>query len=264
MTPMRALPSSAAELATRPPRAWRVEPDRPPDPTLVAITAPGSLEAEQYRTLGVALERLHRGLPSLVVTITSARPGEGKTTTAINLAAVIAEAASARVLLIDADLRRPQVMNRLGLESWDGPSLTERLGAPPGSPEPITTRTSPFRISVLPAGRPTEEPSALLRSARLPEIMQAARETFDWVIVDAPPLLPVPDCGLLAPFTDGVLMVVAAHRTPREFVREALDALEPERLLGIVFIGDDRRMSRYQKYYSSYISSRARGETPLT
>jgi Mrp family chromosome partitioning ATPase len=105
------------------------------------------------------------------------------------------------------------------------------------------------------AGGTAGDAYALLQSPRFGVLFDAARARFDCVIVDTPPILPVPDGRLIAPLVDAVLLVVAAHETPRALVEAALDATEPEKLAGFVFNGDAGPLSEYRHYYSPYYAS---------
>ena len=176
-----------------------------------------------------------------MLAVTSAGVGDGKTTTAINLATVLAQSPKTRVLLVDTDLRRPLVAANLGLTD-SGPGLVGalldtrcELGA--------VVRSTPFHLDVLPAGRPAGNPYQVLGSSRVGQILEEARDTYDCVILDTPPVLVVPDCRLMSQWVDGFLVVVAAHRTPRKLFGETLGALDPAKVLGIVFNRDDRPLS---------------------
>ncbi len=227
----------------------------PIDGRLVSLLAPNSLEAEQYRTLRHVLEE--RRAEMRVIAVTSAVSGEGKTTTAINLAAALAQDAETRVLLVDADLRAPSVGRLLGLDSA-APGLVESARDGNGTPEDFVKRRPPSRLAILPAGRTPEHPYEALKSAGIGKVMQAARGLYDFIVVDTPPLLPVPDNRALAKWVDGFLLVVAAHRTPRHLLEEGLRVLEHARVAGIVFNGDDRPSSAY--YGSYYGHGRDQGD----
>jgi capsular exopolysaccharide synthesis family protein len=218
---------------------------------LVSLSAPGSFEAERYRSLRHVIEQRRTERETTVIAVTSAAPGDGKTTTAINLAGTLAQAPSARVLLVDADLRLPSVVEQLGLGDPE-PGLVEAIRDPGADLEGLVRRCDPWNLSVLPAGRPPQAPYEVMRSPRLGELLQEARGRYDTIVVDTPPLVPVPDGRLLGRWVDGFLLVVAAHRTPRRLVEDALDMMEPERLIGIVFNGDDRPWRGYYGYYGSY------------
>src|SRR6266568_4692032 len=185
-------------------------------------------------------------------------PGRAaETTMPINLAAALAQDAETRVLLVDADLRAPSVGRLLGLDSA-APGLVESARDGNGTPEDFVKRRPPSRLAILPAGRTPEHPYEALKSAGIGKVMQAARGLYDFIVVDTPPLLPVPDNRALAKWVDGFLLVVAAHRTPRHLLEEGLRVLEHARVAGIVFNGDDRPSSAY--YGSYYGHGRDQGD----
>jgi Mrp family chromosome partitioning ATPase len=117
-----------------------------------------------------------------------------------------------------------------------------------------------FRLSILPAGRSPTVPYELLESPRLAELLHEARERYDYVVLDTPPLAPVPDSRVIAGHVDGVLMVVSAHKTPRKLLEDTLSILDPTKVIGIVFNNDDRPLSGYYGYYGyGYGSHHRRG-----
>ncbi|MGH9749979.1 MAG: CpsD/CapB family tyrosine-protein kinase [Candidatus Polarisedimenticolia bacterium] len=222
------------------------------DPRLVSLVAPGSFEAEQYRALRQRLERRHEAGAFRIVAITSATVSDGKTTTAINLAGALAQASDTRVLLVDADLRRPAIATHLGLENPDGAGLVDAILDPAGSLRAVTRPLPGFNLTVVTAGRFPPSPYEVLRSARLGILLEEARRAYDYVVVDTPPILPVPDTRLITPVADALILVVAAHRTPRGLLAEALRLLDPAKVAGLVFNGDDRPLSGYSAYYEGY------------
>ena len=216
---------------------------------LISLLRPASFEAEQYRALRHLIEQFRGGADVAVIAISSAAIGDGKTTTAINLAGSLAQASDARVLLIDADLRRPSVVAQLGMTT--GPMkgvvdfvLDQRLKL-----EAVTTRHPGFNLSVVSSGMTTSVPYEILKSARFGELLEEARQGFDYIVVDTPPSVGLPDCRVLSRWLDGFLLVVAAHKTPRRLLEEALKTIEPEKLIGLVFNNDDRPMSGYYRGY---------------
>jgi len=237
------------------PAHFCIGPAGPIDRRLVSMLAPNSFEAEQYRALRHVVEERRSELA--VIAVSSAAPGEGKTTTAINLAAALAQSAESRVLLVDADLRVPSAGRLLGLGDFL-PGLAEAVREPGADLEDFVMRCSPSRLSFLPAGRIHDNPYDVLKSPRIGEIVQAARRRYDTVVIDTPPIVPVPDSRVLAKWVDGFLLVVAAHRTPRHLVEEALHLLSHAKVAGIVFNGDDRPSSAYYGYYYGY--DRPRGD----
>ncbi len=222
---------------------------------LVSLVAPDSFEAEQYLVLRHVIEQRRRIHEMSVIAVTSAAAGEGKTTTAINLAGALSRDPDARVLLVDADLRLSSVGNHLGLGAA-GRGLVDIISDPDLALADLIRHRPPFNLAILPAGRVSDAPYEVLKSRRLGELLDEARRRYDTVIVDTPPLIPVPDGRVLAKWADGAILVVAAHKTPRRLVEEALELLEPEKVIGIVFNGDDRPFSGYYGYYDGYLRSR--------
>jgi Mrp family chromosome partitioning ATPase len=138
--------------------------------------------------------------------------------------------------------------------------LADAISRPDVPLDRVVRGRPPFNLAVLPAGPPPASPYEALRSGRLGELLEEARERFDYIILDTPPLVPVPDCRVLEPFVDGFLVVVAAHRSQRTLLEEALMLLPPSKVLGIVFNMDDtqRRYYRYSPYGASHNGARAR------
>ena len=220
---------------------------------LVSLLSPDSFEADQYRTLRHSVEWLRKESGLQVLAVTSAGPGDGKTTTTLNLAGALAQGPGARVLVVDADLRRPSVTGYLGFGALTSPGLAEALVDPAYDVRRTTRRVDGFNLSVLPAGAPQRAPYELLNSPRLEELLREARDLYDFVLVDTPPLVPLPDCRLIGKWVDGFLVVVGAHKTPRRLVAEALHLLDPAKVIGLVFNGDDRPTFGYYGYYDYYI-----------
>ena len=219
------------------------------DERLVSLVTPASFEAEQYRGLRHFVEQFHATGDLQVVAVSSPGPGDGKTTTAINLAGALAQAPEARVLLIDADLRRPALGQFLGLGDTRGADLVGMIKDPSLTFNRIVQQPLPFNLSVICAGQAPSSPYEVLKSPRLGELIEEARRRYDYVIVDTPPLTPFHDCRVIARWVDSFLLVVAAHRTPRWLVEEALTTLDQTKIRGIVFNQDDRRVSsRYSPY----------------
>ena len=223
-----------------------------PEEHLVSLLAPRSFEAEQYRVLGHAIEQMHRDVGLCVLAVTSPAVGDGKTTTAINLAGTLAQGARARVLLVDGDVRRKSVEQQFPMLDPDAPGLGEAILQPRLTLDDVVHTLPEFNLSVLLAGR-CDDPYEMLKSDRLGDIVRDARERYDYVVVDTPPLVPLPDCRALAKRVDGFLMVVSAHRTPQRLLEEALGVLDPAKLLGIVFNRNDRRVSDSYGYYGAYV-----------
>jgi len=223
---------------------------------LACLLSPQSFEADQYRVLRQFLAEARVARPLRILAVTSPAAGDGKTTTSINLAATLAQTSGSRVLLVDTDLRRPFVATNLGLRP-DRPGLAE-AAVDEGLQLSDVVQSTPYNLAVLPAGTPPSNPYQALESPRVGQLLEQARDSYEYVVLDTPPVLLVPDCKLMSQWIDGFLLVVAAHRTPRKMLGDALSALDESKLLGIVFNGDDRPMGGYYgKYYGSYYHDRS-------
>jgi capsular exopolysaccharide synthesis family protein len=222
------------------------------DTHLVSLTAPASFAAEQYQGLRLTIERVGRARNMQVIAVTSPAAGEGKTLTSINLAGALVRGNEARVLLVDADLRRPSVARQLGLTGSDA-GLADVLTDERTHLAQVVHTIEPFHLDVVTAGIPKAAVHQLLRSPRLEGLLREARERYDFIVIDTPPLLPVFDSALLAKASDGVLMIVSANQTPRKLLGEALNLLDPAKVLGIVFNRDARPLfGYYDAYYREY------------
>ncbi|HEV7188897.1 MAG TPA: polysaccharide biosynthesis tyrosine autokinase [Blastococcus sp.] len=177
---------------------------------------------EDYRQLKTNLQFLSVDDPPKVIMVSSALPAEGKTTLSINLALALAEG-GLRVALVEADLRRPRVTHYLELVS--GPGLTNVLAATAEFDEVVQLYSS-TGVSVLAAGPTPPNPGELLASAHMSTLLDKLRGTHDFVIIDAPPLLPVADASGLAPLVDGVVLSVRYGSTRKDHLRQATLTLE--------------------------------------
>ena len=218
---------------------------------LVSLVAPGSVAADQYRGLRYSIERLRKDSGIHAIAVTSPSPGDGKTVTTLNLAGALAQGQDARVLVIDADLRKPSVADYLALDGLRSPGLSDALRDPRYELHQIVRHLKGFNLWVVPAGPPELTPYELLSSARLDALLREARRDFDVVLVDTPPSLLMPDCRLIERWVDGIVLVVAANKTPRKLVGEALSQLDPSKVLGVVFNADDRPTASYYGYYGT-------------
>jgi capsular exopolysaccharide synthesis family protein len=256
-TPQPVRPAAAPAPEVKPAQPVTLQP--PPadsadgvDDHLVSLVAPAAFEAEQYRALRHTVEQLHKAHDLRVVAVSSPGVGDGKSTTAINLAGALAQAPDARVLLIDADLRRPSVARLLALGSSDGPGLVNAILDPAVTLEQVARPRPPFNLSVIVAGEVPPSPYEVLKAPRLGELIDEARRHYDYIVVDAPPLCTVQDCRVIAHWVDGFLLVVAAHQTPRQLVDEALNVVERGKMLGLIFNGGDHLPSGYTGYHGYY------------
>jgi Mrp family chromosome partitioning ATPase len=159
---------------------------------------------------------------------------------------------------VDADLRDPGVDKRLGIKDARNGGLVGAILAPALSLEDVVAPRPPFRLSVLPAGQRVASPYEMLKSPRLGELLDEARQRFDYVVLDTPPVVSLSDCRLIGNWVDGFVIVVAAHRTPRKLVEEALNVLEPAKVLGFVFNNEGRSAGYAYRHNGSASGNRRR------
>lgn len=200
---------------------------------------------EQYRRLGA---RLHLGQAqqgTKVVMVTSALVGEGKTVTATNLALTLSESYKKRVLLIDADLRRPGVHELFGIPNFTG--LNDGIRSGEERQVPVVRVTD--HLSVLTAGRPDADPMSVLSSDRMRRVVSDAAAAFEWVIIDTPPVALLSDAHLLATLVDTVVLVVRAGVTPLQAIQTATLVVGRDKIMGVVLnCADKPPRSRYRYY----------------
>jgi capsular exopolysaccharide synthesis family protein len=208
----------------------------------ISLLQPESYVAEQFRALRGRIDALAAQRPITTVTVTSAFPGEGKTTCAVNLAIVTALSLGRRVLLIDCDLRRPKVHQSLGLTPEYG--LAEVLTGDATFDEAVI-RTEGANLDVLGVrGRPPN-PSELLGSAAMRELVDGLSERYDRIILDTPATLGLPDAKAVSELCDGMVMVVRADMTSETDIQAVLEILDRRRMLGMLINGVDADQGRY-------------------
>lgn len=228
---------------------------------LVSLLTPTTPEAEQYRSLRHIVERLHKGTGLSVMAVSSPAAGDGKTTTAINLAGSLAQARENRVLLVDVDLRRPSVSRCLALDTVKGQNLISAILDANLSLDTVVKQCVPWmdNLSVLSAGGHLANPYELLKSARFADLVKDMRQCYDYVVFDTPPLIPFPDCQILEEWVDGFLIVMTPYKTPRKLAEEALSVIAPAKIIGLVSNNDNRPALRY--HYSSYHAYNSSSDT---
>lgn len=189
---------------------------------------------ERFRMLRSRLYQIRSTRKLESVLVTSALPGEGKTFVASNLAIIIARQPSAKVLLLDAHLRRPRLHFALGAPS--GPGLAEYL-AEEACVEEVVQYNNQANLCFISAGERLANPGELLAGPRMNKLLESLYPVFDWIIIDSSPVLLVSDPLVLADMVDGVLQVVAAGSTDREAAQNASREFQDKRLLGVVLNG---------------------------
>jgi non-specific protein-tyrosine kinase len=226
---------------------------------IFAINQPKSLAAEAYRTLRTNLQFSSLDIPLRSLVVTSAVATEGKTTTAANLAVVMAQAGN-RIVLVDGDLRRPSAHKLFDLPNRTG--LTTALVEDPEALNGYLQESGIENLRVLTAGPIPPNPQELLGAQRMKELLRRLEEEADIVVIDTPPTLVVSDANVLAARASGVLMVVNTGKTRRAAVRQAVEGLRKvgANLLGCVLNMVTTRGGRSAYYYSSYYYSHYYGD----
>lgn len=218
------------------------------DRHLVAALAPHSLAAEQYRSLRTRVKQAENGRAIRAIAVTSPSKGDGKSLTAANLALTMAQEFQQRVLLVDADLRRPAVHQLFGIP--DTPGLADVLmGA--GDVNQALVSLPEFHLTLLPAGAPPSHPAELLGASAMRRVLDTLRTRFDRILIDMPPVEPLADVHVVTPMVDGVLMIVRAGITPKPAIQQALSRLDGSKVLGLVLNetgGSTESDYRYEGY----------------
>jgi capsular exopolysaccharide synthesis family protein len=224
---------------------WSVESERV-EPRLVAITQPHSTYCEEYRSLRTHV--LHKSqrqkLQSIV--IASTNPGEGKSITALNLSWLLAQTDGVKALIIDSDLRMPSLTDYLGIETDKG--LSEILAGRATLAESII-KLEPAGLHLLPGGEARSDVAELISGPKFKEILREARDLFDYVIIDAPPLGIFTDATVLINHADGALLVVRSGKTKYATVHQILEQLPRDRMLGVILNQSEDVLNESQYSY---------------
>jgi polysaccharide biosynthesis transport protein len=245
-------------LPGRGPKSAAHEMRTPAKQSLVS-QSPISIASESYRSIRTSLLLSQAGKPPQVILLTSPLPGEGKTVTALNLAAVLAQDGYS-VLLMDGDMRKGCCHERLGLGRNGGLSniLTGGIGLQDG-----IQQTSIDRLSLLSRGAPPPNPSELLGSRIMKETLKDLREIYDFILIDSPPIVGISDAAILSGATDGVLLILDGQSTSTFYAQKAVERLDMvrARLLGVVLNGVNLQhpyysyLRSYDSYYSNGLTS---------
>ena len=222
----------------------------PADEKLVRAPSANALSVEQYRRLASMLHdaQTARGLKSIIVT--SAVPMEGKTLTVANLALTLSESYKRRVLLIDADLRRPSVHNIFRIAKNRG--LSEVLRG--DRFDSAEVRLTP-QLSVLLSGHTDQNPTAALSSDRMRQLVEDCKQKFDWVLLDTPPIGLLSDAQIIVRLAQSALFVIRAGVTPFAAVERAIEELGRDYVLGTVLNGVELQALPARGYYDGYYTA---------
>ena len=215
---------------------------------LITLSRPQSQMSEAYRALRTSLLLTSLGAPPKTIIITSALPQEGKTTTSINTATVLAQKGT-RVLLIDADLRRPSIHKTLGMGPRAG--LSNVLTGGTTLQEATVRSTLLPNLFILPAGTPPPNPAELLASSQMMDLLAELREQYDHIVVDTPPTLSVTDAVVLSTRADAVVLVIRSGQTTKPALRRSRDILAQvnARVAGVLLNAVDLDSPDYYYYY---------------
>jgi polysaccharide biosynthesis transport protein len=215
---------------------------------MVTQVRPQSQMAESYRALRTSLLLSNLGAPPKVIMVTSARPQEGKTTTSINTAIVLAQK-GVRVLLIDADLRRPSVHKTLGMGPRSG--LSNVLTGSANIQQAISASPILPNLWILPAGTPPPNPAELLASSNMKDLVDGLRDQYDHIVIDTPPTLSVTDAVVLSSRADATILVIRSGQTTKQALRRARDILMQvnAHVAGVLLNAVDLTSPDYYYYY---------------
>lgn len=232
-----------------------VQPVRPHDKNLISINEPNSFPSEQFRMLRTNMLFPKNGRPPKSVLITSAIPGEGKSFVAANLAVTIAQNPDKNVLLIDCDMRRPAVQDIFGYDQLPGLSDYLTKDTPLSS---ILVKTPHERLTILPGGSPPPNPSELLSSRRMANLLMEVKSRYDdrFIIIDAPPPSLTSEANLIARMVDGIFMVIRCGLTSRDIIANMINNIGKEKIIGIIANDMDLSFGSYQNGKYSYYSNR--------
>jgi protein-tyrosine kinase len=226
---------------------WRLDLERN---VFIDLATPPAVR-EQFRTLRSHLYQIRDKQPLRSILVTSSLPGEGKTFVANNLAHALARQQNCRVLLIDADLRRPDLHPGFGAPS--SPGLAEYLkGEIPETT--VIQRGLPEYLCFIAGGSKPQNPAELIANGRLKSLLQTIGPGFDWVILDSPPTLPVSDALMLAELCDGVLTVIRAAQTSFDSAQKSCQQLREKNLLGVALNCADEGAA-YGSYYAEELNT---------
>jgi len=250
-----AVQASRDWLSVPPDRVLHPKPS--PEQRLITLTNHNSQGAEMFRVLGTRLAHMkdRRQLNRLLVT--SAVVDEGKSVIAINLAIALAQRPGERVLLMEADLRRPTAAVLLSSKTL--PGITEWHEGKLQIQDALY-QVGNFPLWFLSAGKGLSEPLPVLESLEFANLLETVSAHFDWVVLDSTPMLPMADAASLARLCDGVLVVVREGHTRRKLLNKALESLDKKKLLGIVFNEAASQQISYDRYYGGeYYAKKAGG-----
>ena len=266
-----AINPAATELVSREPHALRPAGDpgqlivfsrvvpsqaksSPPGDTQRLISAIDESDPvlDQLRSLAASLHQARPGRELKVIAVTSSVSGEGKTLLAANLALTLSRSYMRQVLMIDADMRRPNLHRLFGVSSQEG--LHTALDSVREG-RPVAVQEVAPRLALIPAGKPVRDPISVLASDAMQRMMSGATTAFDWVMIDTPPVGMLPDVSLLSSLSDAVLLVVESGRVRYDLVQRTVESVGADRIFGVVLnkVPESDIVAAYgMHYYAPY------------
>lgn len=223
------------------------------DTRIIAHTGKYPIIAEEYRIMQTALHALIGGKDIKVIALTSSQKDEGKTITTCNLAVTLATDSKNKVLLIDCDLRKPDIHNLFNIKR--SPGLSDIINGACRINDILNSPTI-GNLFILPVGSITQNPSELLRRQETRNLIADLKKSFDYVIIDTPPVMPVSDSRILGVLCDAIILVARAEKTSRKSIKETLWLLETAKIKPIATVLTDYQppfysSTEYSKYYGS-------------
>lgn len=218
------------------------------DKSILTYYQPKGAVAEQYRTLRTNIKRLNKDNPVKTLALTSSVHNEGKSTTAVNLAIAMSYEKDKKVLLVDCDLRKSRAHILLGMQNIRG--LADHLNGKVKL-EDVIRKTQISGLDLITAGVVPTDPSELLGSQNMKVFLTIVKQSYDFVVLDTPPVIPLTDAAALGTSVDGVVLVVQTNRTKREVVTQAENLLQQAgcNLLGFILTNVEYYIpSYYYKY----------------
>lgn len=228
--------------------SWTVDAERV-EPRLVAITHPNSNYCEEYRSLRTHVLHKSQRQKLQAIVVASVNPSEGKSVTALNLSWLLAQTDGVKCLIIDSDLRMPSLGDYLGIETDKG--LSHVLAGDATLADSIV-RLEPAGLHILTGGDARNDVAELISGPKFKEILREAREMFDYIIIDAPPLGIFTDATVLINQADGAMLVVRANRTSYSVIDRIIEPLPKDRLLGVVLNQSEDVMEESHYNYGYY------------
>lgn len=224
------------------------------DPTLITYHAPKSVEAELFKILKANILFPPEGQPPRKILITSPLPSDGKSFVTANLAISMALSVEEYVLLVDCDIRKPTMHRYFGFGQTAG--LSEHLSEGTGLTK-IMLKSPVPKLTILPAGRTPANPTELLTSKRMKDLMREVTARYDdrYIIIDSPPPAMAAETNALINIVDGVICVVKAGKTPMKAVSETIEQIGKDKLVGVVLNYSDQNAKKYYGYEKTYYNS---------